>query len=502
MSGPEQAQMISVRRNVAGSTVAIALVAILAALMVPLREHLSTATPGIVFVLPVVIATIVGGLPAGAVAVIAGSLAYDLAFLPPYWTLTIGDAQYWVTIVVYVLVMVIVVRLVDALEKARGAAMVHENEARRLFELSELLVEERSLAELLETIVVTVKSVFDSRGVALLLPVDQRLEVAASSGDPFTESELAGLATSSGLPVDLGTTPAIATSRSEPRAVALSTPERPVGLLVLHDSPGIGHDPELLRTFANHLALALERAQLRQTALQLSALEEVDRVRQSLVGAVSHDLRTPLATIKFAVSSLLAPGTRISGEEQKELLGLVDAQADRLDRLVANLLDMTRIQAGALQPIYQPVGVDEIVEDAIGSLGVNGPSDLQTLLPDGVPLVNVDRMLVSQALANLLDNATRFAPEGTPVVIGANELDEAVRVTVDDSGPGIPAGDREGIFEMFSRRDAGGRAGLGLAIAKAFIEAHGGHIWLEDSSTGGARFVFDLPKAKVLVAAS
>lgn len=369
-----------------------------------------------------------------------------------------------------------------------------------MFELSELLVEERSVAELVETIVVTVRSVFGTRGVALLLPVDDRLEVVAASGEPFTESELNSLASSSGLAVGLGTN---MQGGDEPRAVALTTPAGPVGLLVLHDVPGALHERELLMTFANHLALALERAQLRQTALHVSTLEEVDRLRRSLVGAVSHDLRTPLATIKIAVSSLRHADSNMSAEDQTEMLALVESQADRLDRLVTNLLDMTRIQAGALEPRHQAVPVDAIVEDAVGALGPeNGPANLHVDLPEDLPLVDVDRMLVVQVLANLLENAARFAPEGTPVTVRAVTTPTAVQVSVEDQGAGVPPPDREGLFEMFSRRDAGGRAGLGLAIAKAFVEAHGAHIWLEDSTSGGACFAFDLPRATALVAAS
>ena len=185
------------------------------------------------------------------------------------------------------------------------------------------------------------------------------------------------------------------------------------------------------------------------------------------------------------------------------MLSLVESQADRLDRLVTNLLDMTRIQAGALEPRRQAVGVDVLVEDAVEALGpANGPPVLCVDLPDDLPLVDVDRLLVVQTLANLLENAARFAPDGTPVTVRATQIPMAIRVTVEDQGPGVPPSDREGLFEMFSRRDAGGRAGLGLAIAKAFVEAHGEKIWLEESASGGACFAFDLPRATSLVAAS
>jgi two-component system, OmpR family, sensor histidine kinase KdpD len=497
---PDVRRMISGRRSYTWSAVVIAFIAALVAVMAPFRDHLTVATPGLVLVVPVVAGTIAGGLYAGLIAVVVGSLAYDLFFIPPYGTLTVGNAQYWVTLLVYVVVMVIVVRVVDALERVRAEALIHQMEAKRLFELSELVTEDRTVAELLETIVVTVQKVFGTRGVALLLPVGDRLEVVASSGDSIPEDDLATLASSSGSRVDLGTT---MTGGDELRAVALSTPGHPIGLLVVHEGAGIREDRELLRTFANHMSMALERAQLRQTAMRVGMLQEVDRLRRSLVSAVSHDLRTPLATIKVAVSSLRAPDAKLSGDERGELLGLVEAQADRLDRLVTNLLDMTRLQAGVLEPRHQSVSVAAILEDAVGALGVaNGPTDLSVELPADLPIVDVDRVLVGQVFANLLENAARFAPDGTPVTVTAKAMPDAVRVTVADHGPGVPPSDRDGLFEMFSRNDAGGRAGLGLAISKAFVEAHGEHIWFEDVPGGGACFAFDLPRAKELVKAS
>src|SRR3984957_14935128 len=409
--------MISGRRSVMGVALVIGLIVALTGVLAPFRHHLSAATPGLVLVIPVVVGTIAGGLYSGLVAVVVGSVAYDLFFIPPYGTLAVGSDRSWVTLVVYAIVMVIVVRVVDGLEKVRIAATIHEKDAKRLFELSEIVAEERSVGELIETIVSTVKNVFSTRGVALLLPVDNRLEVVAAVGDPFTEEELSMLATSSGSPVDLGTRVA---GGDELRAVSLSTPEHPIGLLVLHEGVGINQDRELLRTFATHMAMALERAQLRQTALGVEMLQEVDRLRRSLVSAVSHDLRTPLATIKVAVSSLRTPGTSMSETDRQEMLGLVEAQADRLDRLVTNLLDMTRLQAGVLEPRQQSVSVASIVDDAVGALGTqNGPADLCVRLPDDLPVVEVDRLLRGQVFANLLENAARFAPDGTAVTVKA-----------------------------------------------------------------------------------
>ena len=185
--------MISVRRSVVGISLAVGMIAVLTVVMLPFRDHLAVGTPGLVLVIPVVVGTFAGGLAAGIVAVVVGFVVYDLVFIPPYGTLAVAHGEYWLALAVYAVVMVIVVRLVTALDRARSDALAHATEARRLFELSELLVEEHSVAELVETIVVTVRSVFGTTGVALLLPVGDRLEVVAASGEPFPESELGSL---------------------------------------------------------------------------------------------------------------------------------------------------------------------------------------------------------------------------------------------------------------------------------------------------------------------
>jgi two-component system sensor histidine kinase KdpD len=228
-------------------------------------------------------------------------------------------------------------------------------------------------------------------------------------------------------------------------------------------------------------------------------LEEIDTLRRALVGAVSHDLRTPLATIKLSASALVESGASLSPDDIKELAELVDAQADRLDRLVSNLLDMTRIQSGALEVRRQPAALGDLVDEALLVLGRSGRSaEVDWLLPDDLPLVDVDHVLVRQVLANLLDNALRHSPpRGAVTVSAAPSAAGKVEVRVTDSGPGVPPDERERIFQVFNRREAGGRGGLGLAIVQAFLEAHGERIWVEDARRGdgarGASFVFTLP---------
>ena len=351
---------------------------------------------------------------------------------------------------------------------------------------------------LFETIVTTVGHAFDLRSATLLVLMDHRLQVVASAGEAFSDEELRRLAPDSGVPVTLGTTAVspngVAVGRDGVQAIALSVSGRPVGLLAVRGLPLQGADRQLLGNFLNHLSLALERAQLREQAVRAELLGEVDRWRRALVSAVSHDLRTPLATIKLSATNLIDPEVVFSKEDTLELLRLIDLQADRLDRLVSNLLDMTRIQSGALELRRRPVDVGHLVSEALATLGpAIGPERIRRMAPSNLPLVDVDHVLICQVLANLIDNAARHSPEDGPITITArlNEHGD-VEVAVADQGPGVPPEERTSIFQLFNRREAGGRGGLGLAIAKAFVEAHGQSIWVEGGPASGARFVFSL----------
>jgi two-component system sensor histidine kinase KdpD len=484
--------MTSVRRSLAGSGAALGAVAVLAAAMAPVRTHLSVATPALVLVVPVVIGVVTGGFVAGLVAVGAGFLVYDLVFIPPYGTLDVGASDNWVALVVYVIVMFLVAQVVSRLDAARSQANRRETDIRRLFELTDLLIGEKPVPELLALIVSAVHDAFGFPSVALLLPSGSRLEVAASAGVALTSAELDRI-TSPGRPTSLG---ASSVGTDDIQSVALSTTGRPVGLLGIKGHLLSRHDRELLLTFANHIALTVERAQLREQALRTELLEEIDRLQKTLMGAVSHDLRTPLATIKISASTLGNPDADIAAEERQELLALIDDQVDRLNRLVTNLLDMSRIQSGALELRRQPIAVVDLVTEAVRGLGLTHPGRITMDLPDDLPLVDVDHLLIGQVLTNLLDNASRYAPEGTPIsVTGRVRADGRVEVSVTDQGPGVGPADHDVLFQMSTGRGSVGGSGVGLWIAKAFVEAHGETIWVEDTDGPGSRFCFTLPVA-------
>jgi two-component system sensor histidine kinase KdpD len=435
------------------------------------------------------------------VAALAGFFVYDLVFIPPYGTLNVGVTSDWVALAVYVVVMLLVAQVVAQLDAARSQARRRETEIRRLFELTDLLIGEKPIGELLALIVSAVHDAFELHSVVLLLPSAEgpgirvsRLEVAASAGDPLSDDELRRVTPAPGRPTSLGTS---STGDDEVHSVALSATGRPVGLLGIKGRVLSRHDRDLLLTFANHIALTVERAQLREQALRTELLDEIDRLQKTLMGAVSHDLRTPLATIKISASTLRNPGADIAPAEHQELLALIEDQVDRLNRLVTNLLDMSRVQSGALELRRAPIAVIDLVTEAGRGLGLTGPAGrITTELADDLPLVDVDHLLIGQVLTNLLDNASRYAPPDTAIAVsGRVRGDGRVEVVVTDDGPGLRPDERSAVFEMFTGRGSAGGSGVGLWIAKAFVEAHGEEIWVQDTAGAGARFCFTLPVA-------
>jgi two-component system, OmpR family, sensor histidine kinase KdpD len=479
------------RTRVTGSVVGVLAALALGGAMLPLRSHLSLATIALVFVIPVVAGVVIGGRRSGLISLAGGFLVYNLAFIPPYWTLAVNQAQHWAVLVVYVVIMLIVTEVVVRLEEARAAAQTREDNARHLFEMSEVLLGDKSIPELADAIVQEMCLAFGLEGAALLVPVEGRLEVIASSGMPFADEAMTSLQPSERPPVALSTS----TSTASIQTLALSAAGRPIGLMLLHGVPDDSVGREHLPTVANHLALALERAELRERVHRVELLEEIDRLRDAMLGAVSHDLRTPLATIKIASSTLLGPSSSLAPEDVDELHLLIDVQADRLTRLVNNLLDMTRIRTGVLEVRRQPSSLLDLVTSVTADIAPMLEGRHVTVdIPDDLPLVEVDHVLVEQVLSNLIDNAHRHSPDGGLIVIAAERRgSDHVVVTVTDHGSGVPRSERNAVFETFVRFDTGGRAGLGLAIAKAFIEAHDETIWVEDPPGGGARFAFTLP---------
>ncbi len=259
-------------------------------------------------------------------------------------------------------------------------------------------------------------------------------------------------------------------------------------------------DPEqlhLLETFANQTALAIERAMLAEEAQRAQVEVEAERLRSAFLSSVSHDLKTPLASITGAASSLLEGEQYIDPKSRRELIEGIHEEADRLNRVVSNVLDMSRLESGpiTLRRDWHPL--EEVVDAAIA--GVHSRREKRVITRDlspALPLVSIDGVLIGQVLANLLDNAIKYTPPDSSIRVSARPEEGGVLVEVADSGPGLPPGSEQRLFEKFYQAGPGGRrggVGLGLAICRAIVDAHGGHIWAENRPEGGAVFRFTLP---------
>ncbi|MGZ8566475.1 MAG: sensor histidine kinase, partial [Actinomycetota bacterium] len=285
--------------------------------------------------------------------------------------------------------------------------------------------------------------------------------------------------------------------------LAIVSAERRFGTLTAaRPSEAEGLAPEDVRVLegaSRQIAIVLERSELDSQVAAARAQAERSQARAALFSSVTHDLRTPLASIKAAVSSLLQDEVELDVAEEHELLTTVSEETDRLNRLVGNILELAKVRAGALVPAKQPTAIDEVIESVLHRMQ---PSlrrvRVRTLLRD-VPDVPMDPVQIDQVLTNLLENAARFSPPGGEIVISVAPWHSGVQVRVVDHGPGVAPADRERVFEPFVRGGSagpdasGGSAGLGLAIARAIVLAHGGRIAIEGAPGGGAAVVFELP---------
>ncbi len=480
------------KRSALGILAAVACISSLSAVMVPLRSHLSIATTALVLVIPVVVGVVIGGRAAGVVSVAAGFLFYDFFFIPPYLTLTVGASQNWVALGVYVVVMILVSQVVSRMNVAREEARRQSREIGELFEFSRLLVEDRALDELLSSVVTTVAEVFSAGQVAILLPDQDRLRLVASAGAPLSEAQLSALLVPAGSLMTVGPRRGQANGLS---VLALSAAGRPVGLLALTAEAVSVDRREPLMLFANQIALSVERVQLRDKALSARVADEMARLAKTMVGAVSHDLRAPLATIKAAASTLADGDVSLDEETELSLVEMIDVQADRLADLVENLLDMSRIQTGVLKPRRVVVSLSELLSSVVGHVDTRGHKVVIDCT-DPLPLLDVDPVLVGRVVSNLLENAVRYSPAGASITVRAVRTGPAeVTVSVADRGPGIARARHGEVFDTLRRRDVDSGAGFGLVIAKTFVEAHGGRIWVADAPGGGTVLSFTLPAA-------
>ncbi len=281
----------------------------------------------------------------------------------------------------------------------------------------------------------------------------------------------------------------------------IATADRTIGVLEVGGKPGGGRfgteDEHLLTSFANQAALALERASLTEEARRAAILTQSDELKSALLAAVSHDLRTPLAAIKASVTSLLDASVPWDEAARAEFLQAIDEETDRLTLMVGNLLDLSRIEGGALRPAKEWYDLAELVADVANRLRSRAPDrPLLTEVEPDLPIAHFDYIEIAQVLLNLGDNAAKYAQPGTPIIISARRTPGAIEVAVRDSGPGIPVRALPRLFEKFYRADETGKVGgigIGLTICKGLVEAHGGRIWAESREGEGTTVRFTIP---------
>ncbi|MEU6167557.1 sensor histidine kinase KdpD [Streptomyces tanashiensis] len=439
----------------------------LALLLTHVDADLGLANDMLLFLALTVAAALLGGfLPALASAAV-GSLLLNWFFTPPLHRLTVADPLNIVAIAVFFGVAMSVASVVDlAARRTHQAARLRAESEVLSYLAGSVLRGETSLEALLER----VRETFSMESVALLERTDEV--------EPWTRA------------ASVGTHPA---ARPEDADV-----DMPVGdhlALALTGRVLPAEDRRVLGAFAAQAAVVLDRQRLVGEAEEARKLAEGNKIRTSLLAAVSHDLRTPLASIKASVSSLRSDDVEWSEQDRAELLEGIEAGADRLDHLVGNLLDMSRLQTGTVTPLIRTVDLDEVVPMALGGVP-DGSAELD--IPETLPMVEVDKGLLERAVANIVENAVKYSPGGVPVAVAASALGDRVELRVVDRGPGVPDEAKDGIFEPFQRfGDAprGSGVGLGLAVARGFVEAMGGTLGAEDTPGGGLTMVLTLKAA-------
>jgi two-component system sensor histidine kinase KdpD len=482
---------------------ALLVVGICTALGVVLSRYLAPTNLAMIYLAGVVAVALRFGRGPSILASIVGVAAFDLFFVPPQGTFAVADTQYVLTFTVLLLTGLVISTLVARVGFQAESARARERRTAAFYALSRELAGTQGRDQIARIALRHVRAASDVRA-AVLLPGENQCLVPLgadvggfqpSSHDEavarwvFEHGQMAGRGTST-LPGAEGV--------YLPLAASLGT----VGVLgVVPAEPQRVMDPEhlhLLQTFAGLIALAVERANLAAEAERIRVEMETERLRSSLLSTVSHDLRTPLSVITGASSTLLDSGQTLDPTVRRELAESILEESERLARLVGNLLDMTRLQAGALEARRQWQPVEEVIGAALGRLS-RPLEDRQVathVAPD-LPFIPLDDLLIQQVLVNLLENAIRHTPPGSPIDVTAMADAESVVVEVADRGPGLPQGDTDRLFAKFFRAgDTAGRpgTGLGLAICRGIVELHGGTIQASNRPGGGAVFRFSLPR--------
>ena len=465
------------------------------------RNTLVPANIVILYLMIVILAAILWGKGPAVMTSILSVLAFDYFLVPPYLTFAVSDVQYIFTFAGLLVVGLIISGLMSKTRRQTFEADKKETQASILYRLSRDLAASDSSEAVLHAIRTNIGEIFNCR-VAVFIPESGKMiPQSFDAGFPVDEHEKAIVdwVFSSGKPAGWGTD-SLQAVKVHYLPLKISRDIFGVlGILFKEDKLKLDNDENnLLDALASQAAVAIQRVRLAETSRQMEIVKTTEKLQTALLNSISHDLRTPLVSIKGALSSLLQDSLSLDADTRKELLETAYEESDHLNRLVGNLLDMTRVESGTLKINLKPCELRDVIGASLQPLKdkLEG-RDIQINIPEDLPEIPMDFTLMMRVFVNLLDNAAKYSAQETPVKITATLLENEVRVEVEDRGFGVPAEDLARIFNKFYRavkpRQITG-TGLGLSICKGIVEVHGGKIWAENNADNGATFTVVLPR--------
>ncbi|MBS1130837.1 MAG: ATP-binding region, ATPase-like:Histidine kinase N-terminal [Proteobacteria bacterium] len=465
----------------------------------PLLGYLDLANIVMLFLLTVLLVAVKLGRNAAILASILSVLLFDIFFVPPRFSLAVSNIQYLVTFAVMLVTALITAHLAAGLRQRARESQSREKRTQALYQFARELAGTLTTEQVVEISRSFIKMQLNAQSAILMPhPENESLMVVSSSESPLLEMHLAQVALKSG---QLVRSDEVGGMGYAPLYLPLRASMRIRGVLAIRFADDVAEPSaettSLLETLASLVAVAVERLHYVDVAQASEVKMLTERLRSSILSALSHDLRTPLTAMVGLADSLflIKPALPATALETAQAL---HEQADRLAGLVGNLLDMARLNAGevTLRREWQPL--EEVVGAGIKLLGsALAAHPVKVELPRDLPLLEFDAVLIERVLCNLLENAAKYSPDGTPILLAAEQETDVVRVSISDHGPGFPAKRRDDLFKMFVRGESeSGKpgTGLGLAICKAIVEAHGGTITADNRPDGGACVSFTLPK--------
>ena len=466
-------------------------------------SYLALANLIMIYIFGVVLVARYAGRGPSVLAAFLSVLAYDFLFVPPRFSFSVSDSEYVLTFIIMLAISLLISDLTARLRIQADVTRLRERRTAALYALSRELASNRGTEQLLQIAIHHIAEVFEARVVAFL-PDAQGMLVARAAWPSAFSLDQKEQAVAQWV-YDLGQVAGRGTD-TLPSSQFLYVPMmagNPIGALGVQPADAkrllLPDQMHLLEAFSHQTALALECDRLAETSHQAQLQVETERVRNAILSSIPHDLRTPLAAITGSATSLLQGDKTLDASTRKELIQNIYDEAECLSGVVNNVLDLTKLESGTLALRKELVPIEEVVGSALTRLERKlAGRAIETRIPQGLPMVPMDDLLIEQVLINLLDNALKYTPDGSSIEIKAFQEEQAVIVEVSDLGPGLPGDDPERLFEKFYRGGQEGREGfgLGLTICRGIIEAHGGSITAANCPGGGAVFQFSLPLNK------